>query len=135
MELKQAFVHLLESIDELKRLESEKKQADFEMGKFMAEAKAKVDQYEGMCSRLMREDGVTEEIIESDLARFKLTFSTPTKTLDIPDVDAVPDEFIKTERKPMKREIKDAYGDFDVLPNWVQWKEGESKFVYRVLKK
>lgn len=135
MELKDAFVEYLEAEREIARLEEEKKQADFEMARFLAEAKANLAKCEENCTRIMRETGVVEEIVEGQLSNFKLGFSTPRRTVDIVDVDAVPDEWVKTERKPMKKEIMAEFKDAASLPNWLQWKEGVSKFQWNVVKK
>lgn len=40
-------------------------------------------------------------------------------TLDIVNVDAVPDAFCTLVRKPLKNEINEAYFDSDNLPNWL----------------
>lgn len=135
MELKEAFVNLRAAEDDLTRLEGEKKQADFEMEQFMATAKADVAKWEGECARIMRENGVIEDTIEGVVSNYKLFFGTPRRTVDIVDEDAVPDEFVKVERKPKKAEITKAFKDAVSLPNWLQWKDGESKFQWRPVKK
>lgn len=135
MELKEAFVKLREAEDELHRLECEKKQADDEMAAFLDRAKSDIERYENICATIMRENGVLEDVVEGLVSNYKLYFGSPRRTIDIVDENAVPDEWVKIERKPKKREIANAFKDAASLPNWLQWKEGEGRFQWRPVKK
>lgn len=55
-------------------------------------------------------------------------------TVDIIDVNAVPDEYCKIERKPKLNEIKAAYKGAETLPNWLVFNEGSETINIDVVK-
>lgn len=92
----------------------------------LAEAERVIEDY-------YNETGETK--IDMDVFYYGFSYSTPRKSIDCPDVDAVPDEFVRIKREPDKRKIGDYLKTCDSLPNWAVEKEGESKFQIKVLKK
>ncbi len=59
--------------------------------------------------------------------------TTPRLSVDMPNIEAVPEQFIKLEKIAKKTEIK-KYLDEGHKPNWASLKPGESKLSYKILK-
>lgn len=135
MELKDMFSSLLKAVDRLSQIEKEKAIQEAMMETRLAFAKEQVATFETMCANYLRENGLLEEKVEGAVCMYKLSFSRPQKSVEIVDIDAVPDEFVKTERTAKKKEIKDAYKDAKTLPNWLQFKPGKSTFTWKPMKK
>lgn len=86
----------------------------------------------------MRENGLVEELIRGDHLDYKLSFSKPRGSVKA-EPDAVPDEFVKIERKPKLREIGEylnalAESGLD-FPNWARIEYSEPKLQWKAIKK
>jgi hypothetical protein len=88
---------------------------------------------------LMKETGELELLLPSEDGGYKVAYDKPRETVKVENVDAVPDEFVKTERKPKLKDIGDHLKDLRAakvaLPNWATLQKGEPKLVWRHVKK
>lgn len=134
-ELAQAFIQYSEAEQNLAETEKAFKDVEYDFKSRISQQKQAMQNAVTRIEYMMQSVGVVEEVIHGKHCDFKLAFSTPRKSVDVIDVDAVPDEFVKVERKPMKAEITKAFKDAPQLPNWLQWKEGESKLQIKPIKK
>jgi hypothetical protein len=83
----------------------------------------------------MTETGEYELIIEGKMGNFKVCRTPITKSIDIIDVDAVPDEYLRIKKEPDKIAIKEAYKNADTLPNWLGYKHGGGTLTWKPVKK
>lgn len=79
----------------------------------------------------MRENGITEETINGSLFDYKIYFTSGRESIKIDNIDAVPDEFCKIERKPKLKEIKDHIDSGNKI-NWANVEIGKGKLTYKV---
>lgn len=87
----------------------------------------------------MKENGTVEETLPGDIMDYRIAYSVPRETVDIADGAAVPDNFCRIDRVPNKTEIgkflKQCHETQNPLPNWATLKPGESKLMWRAVKK
>lgn len=86
---------------------------------------------------IMESAGVVSETLpgEADSPNdYQLSFSTPRESVDVPDVEAVPDDFVKLKKEADKKKIGD-YLKAGNTPNWASMKLGESKLSWRPVKR
>jgi hypothetical protein len=83
----------------------------------------------------MQETGETEIILQGAMTDFKICRTPITTTLDIIDVDAVPEEFVRVKKEPDKTAINKAYKDCELLPNWLTQKKGGGNLTWKTIKK
>lgn len=86
-------------------------------------------------------NGAREVILPGETVDYKISYTTPRKSIDVADIEAVPAEFvsIREEKSPKKKEIA-AYletcrAEHRPLPNWAIEKVGESKLQWAGVKK
>lgn len=60
-------------------------------------------------------------------------YTTPRKVVDIPDIDAVPDEYVKTTVTPDKKAIEEFLKQRGGC-NWASFKDGNSNLNYKIRK-
>ena len=95
----------------------------------------------GRIAALMAETGEVEVRLPSSTPghEFRVYRRPPHQSVSVTDADAVPDEFVKLERKPRLKEIGDhlkALRDAGwALPNWAALKSGEAKLAYKLQKR
>lgn len=83
--------------------------------------------------KMMAENGEYECIIPSDTFNYKISYSTPRQSVKIINVDAVPDELCKIERKPRLKEIGDLLKAGE-KHNWASLEYGEKHLQWKVVK-
>jgi hypothetical protein len=94
---------------------------------------------------IMGEAGVVEETLPGAAidgnahSDFRIAYGTPPRKVIIADPDAVPDEFVKTERKPKLKEIADTLRmrEQAKLPalNWAAFERADPKLQWRLIKR
>lgn len=91
--------------------------------------------WQGMAD-LMREHGVTEEILETSFCKMKLYFSEPKGSVNVPDVDALPYKFkrVRTVVEPDKKEIGEHLKS-GAKVNWASMEYGEPRLVCKAMNK
>lgn len=81
--------------------------------------------------------GKKEGYVAGEHTDCHIYYSTPRQLVNVPDENAVPDEF--TKKTPEKRKIGDFMKEREArglpLPNWCGWKLGESKLVWKPIKR
>jgi hypothetical protein len=83
----------------------------------------------------MQETGEIEIILQGAMTDFKICRTPITTTLDIIDVEAVPEEFVRIKKEPDKTAINKAYKDCELLPNWLTPKHGGGSLTWKTVKK
>ena len=83
---------------------------------------------------LMKETGEIEVILPDDHIDYKISYTTPRQSVKV-DEAAVPDEFVRIERKPKLKEIGDYLKTLDTPPNWASFEQGKPKLTYKAVKK
>lgn len=112
--------------DSLKTLEEEfnARKEKVEIAKTARDAvKADLDAIKSEITQKMIDDGVKH--IDKDV--FEIKRGSPTKSVQVRDIDKVPDKFVKKERKPVKSDIKkylESLGDGESV-DWAEIVETE----------
>lgn len=102
----------------------EKAQADAAEEKARAELKALLD-----------ETGEVEAVLPYDaLHDVKVSRTAPRESVQVTDVEAVPDEWCKIERKPKLLEIKERLKSGEAF-NWAKLVPGEEGLTYKLVRK
>lgn len=103
------------------------------------QAEAEQDAAWAEIAALMAETGEPEITLPGEANDFVIGWTTPREAVDVPDAQAVPDEFVQVERKPRKKEIGDHLKTLREQsmppPNWATFKRGEVKLGYRLKKR
>ena len=88
---------------------------------------------------LMNESGEYEVILPDTVDNFKISWNRPKESVKVTSVDAVPDEYVKTEKSPRIREIGEYLNTLREagrpLPNWAAFEKGKKKLQWRRVKK
>lgn len=105
----------------------------------IAEAESKMRDAWGEIGGLMAETGEYEVIIPGEGHDIKIGYGPSLESVDVADEDAVPDEFIRLERKPMKKEIREHLkllrSTGQQFPNWATLTKGNPALQYKFVKK
>ena len=84
---------------------------------------------------IMAADGVREDITKGEFIDYVINYTTPRISVKVENPDAVPDKFVKIERKPKLKEIGDELKRLqeagEDLPNWAIMELGQSKLTYK----
>lgn len=92
----------------------------------------------GRIGKLLAETGEFEVTLPGESANYRIGWSSVREAAQV-SADAVPEEFVRVERKPKLKEIGEhlkALRDADQpFPNWGRLERGESKLQYRLVKK
>jgi hypothetical protein len=88
---------------------------------------------------LMVETGEVELILPGEFYDFKIGYGATRDSVKVVDPAAVPDEYVKLERKPLLKEIGEylrGLRDGSVaMPNWAALERSPPKLGYKVVKK
>lgn len=88
--------------------------------------------------KIMKAQGVLEDFVPGDGVKYKLYYSTPHEKVKVPDVNAVPEEYIKTEKSAKLAKIGEHLKELRVtkaaMPNWATLEMGTSKLSWKALK-
>jgi hypothetical protein len=99
--------------------------------------------YRKSCKSLKEiKEAIKEYVLETgevklDMGAFYYTFgwTKPRESIEVPDVDALPDEFKRVKVEPKKTDIAKYIKGLDALPNWVVVNEGTPSFTIGVRNK
>jgi serine/threonine-protein kinase len=88
-------------------------------------------------ARLMAQSGQTESLVPGDHCDYKIAPTTAPEKVDVPDANAVPEEFLK--REPKRKEILDYLKKLREsgapMPTWATIARGASSLGYKPVKK
>lgn len=122
----------------LAALKTEQNQLDFRKG----EAESSIRSAKAEIDALMKETGEYEVLIPGapgDMMDYVVGYSTPREAVKIPDVEALPEEFVKIEKKAKLREIgehlKTLRDSSEPWPNWATLEKGEPKLSWKAIKR
>lgn len=98
-----------------------------------------VRMFESHIERTLKE--IATLMVESNEYQFKhesgvvidFYYPTPRKSIDVPDANAVPDDFCRIKREPDKLKIKD-HLDAGNRPNWASERTSTPKLTYKFIK-
>jgi len=137
--LMQAMAAILNAEQAQREAESAAKKANLEHDALVHVADKALSDAWGVMQNLMKETGEVECVIPGNAVDYVVSYSTPRESVKVEDVDAVPEEFVKIERKPILKDIGEHLNklrDIGVsLPNWAVFQLGESKLQWRTRKK
>jgi len=135
-------VRIIEAAESRMRLSEDRlRKANLEHSLIASAADAEVRQAWDAIKDLMDETGEVEVLLPSELAGhvYKIAHRAGTETVDVPDVNALPAEFVKSEPVPKKKELlahlKKLREEGAALPNYATIKRGESKLELKIVKK
>lgn len=87
----------------------------------------------------MEETGEYEIILSGSATNYKICYSAQRESVKVSDPNAVPDEWVKTERKPKLKEIGDYLKALreagQPLPNWANLELSEKRVSWKAVKK
>lgn len=132
MTIEKAFRELLEAEAALLKKEAEAKQIKWELDQDIALIERYVSQKQEELKKLMGDE--KSILIEDELQNWKISYTKPRGKVKVTNIDAVPDELVKIEKKPMLKEIG-AYLDEHGLSNWAEIETSEPKLTWRAVKK
>ncbi len=88
-------------------------------------------------AQLLAQSGEVEAVVPGEHCDYKIALSNPPEKVDVPDVSAVPEEFLKKE--PKRKEILDYLKKLREagapLPDWATLTRGAGSLCYKPLKK
>lgn len=138
-ELMEAFAKVLSREEILREAEAKLKEATTELSRLVNHAEIDLKQAWEEVDNFLRENGVTETIIPGRHMDYKVSYGTPRESVKVIDPEAVPDEFVKLERKPKLKEIgemlKKLRESGQALPNWATFQWGERKLGWKAVKR
>lgn len=82
---------------------------------------------------MMAENGEYEVIIPSEGHSYKIGWSTPRQSVKVVDVEALPEDLVKTEKKPKLKEIGDRLKE-GWKTNAASLEYGEKRLQWKVVK-
>lgn len=134
-----AFVAVLAAEDEERRAEAAIKVVRETCAPALRQAKqAQEDAWERIAV-LMAETGEVEVILPDHAHDYRIGYTATPEVADVPDPDAVPDEFCKVERSPRRKEILDHLKSLrdagQPLPNWASITRNPGRLAYKLVKK
>lgn len=135
----ESFAKILKAEDVEREAKKIKQEAESTVRRMLAEAETAKETAWHKIEELMAEQGVVEELLEGKANDYKIAWQKGRETVEIHSADAVPDEFVKVERKPMKKEIQEHMNHLresgGELPNWASFKPASSKLGWKTVKK
>lgn len=115
------------------------KQEMNEMKSRSAKAEKVIEAAWGEIAALLAETGEYEVLLPGRANDYKIGYGPPRESVEIIDEEAVPDQFVKLERNPMRKEIgehlKGLRETGEAMPNWARLEKGERRLTYRLVKK
>ena len=134
-----AFAKVIRAEDKERLAKTDLDAITAKMKALIGEAQIEQDAAWAEIAALMGESGEFEVTLPGQANDFRIGWNTPRESVDVPDVAAVPDEFVKIERKAKLKEIgehlKKLRDQNAALPNWARFERGERKLQYKVVKK
>ncbi len=132
MFMEAAFQNVLEAEFTLSSLKNEKQKVISAMDFNIAEAEYDLRESMKAIDAIMKESGEFEVGLTIGHNHYKINYSTPRQSVKIVDIDAVPDEFCKIERKPKLKEIGELLKNGNT--NWAMFELGEKKLQWKAIK-
>jgi hypothetical protein len=85
----------------------------------------------------MAQIGAVEVLVPGDRCDYKIALSNPPERVDVPDVTAVPEEFVKKEpkRKDILDYLKKLRETGEPMPTWATLTRGAGALCYKPVKK
>lgn len=89
--------------------------------------------------QIMQETGEVELLLPGEAGDYKIAYGASRESVKCESVDAVPDEFVRLERKPKLKEIGDhlkglrAIGS--AMPNWAALERKPGRLAWKLVKK
>lgn len=123
-----------------KKLSEEKQKADEVINNLklaVSKAEYEFEAAKAAMQKHMEDNGVVEDLLEGDFNDFKISFTKPKEIVDITEMEALPDEFVRVKKEPKKKELLDYIKSFPEhkRPNWATLKFGEKTLTWRSVKK
>jgi hypothetical protein len=138
---REAFTRLTLAEEESNLYKARKARVDARMKSRQAELDREVQEAWGELAAIMADTGEAELDIDTGdrLTLAKVYRTTPRERVVVVDVEAVPDEYIKLSKDPMKTEIgqhlKDLRETGKPFPNWAQLERGAGELAWKVVKR
>jgi hypothetical protein len=82
----------------------------------------------------MASTGEYEVLVPGEYCDYKIHYTAVRESVRV-EIDAVPEEFCKIEKKPKLKEIKEYLEQLDVPPNWARMEAGQPKLTYKICKR
>jgi hypothetical protein len=100
-------------------------------------ARASLDAAVSAYTDYMHNNGIVEDYLSGNTCDYKISFTTPRESVDVPDANAVPDDFLRMKPEPDKKKIAEHLRSLpeSSRPNWAAMKLGESKLTWKPVKK
>lgn len=132
----EAFAEILKAEQAIMEAKVEKREAEHRYNITVSPAELQVADAWVKIQTLMNETGEVEVILPDENCDYKICYTTPRESVKV-DADAVPDEFVKIERKPKLKEIGEYLKGMpnDSRLNWASLEKGEAKLTYKLVKK
>ena len=92
---------------------------------------ARVDAIKAEIRLYMQENGIKRDEVQDGDYKLYVTLMDGKDKVSCPDIDAVPDEFVKVEKKEKKKEIEAYIKESGTLPNWAVIEKGEPYIVIK----
>lgn len=129
-----AFQAVLDAENELSKAKSELDKATTLLTQAKNGAEKRLSDAWLQVEKMMAENGEYETIIPLDETNgYRIGWSTPRKSVKVVDVEALPEDLIKTEKKPKLREIGDRLKE-GWQTNAAALEYGEKHLQYRMVK-
>lgn len=85
---------------------------------------AKADEAKAALLACMKENGLLQSQLDYGMSTIVLSVRKGSLSVDVPDLEAVPQDFIRVKREPDKKKIADMLKD-GALVNWATLQQGE----------
>lgn len=131
MNVEEALFAALEAENHLGKLKEDKAVIVLELDKGIAKAEKDLAAAKYLLKELV---GGEDVIVKDTHQNWKVTFTKPKGKTVVSDIDAAPDEFVKIEKKPDLKAIRE-YLDENGLTNWASIETAEPEITWRAVKK
>lgn len=130
---------LLYALQEAEREQGAARKRKMEADMQISKHEATVERIWQQIAKLMQETGEYEVIIPSDVMDYKISYTTPKESVKVLDVESLPDQFVKVEKKPKLKELGELLRSLREcganLPNYAVLEMGEPKLKWTAIKK
>lgn len=121
MELKQ----LIEEISRLEELEKGYDKSIQAIQDEKRELTSSISRKRGIIKAYMQENGVKQEEVDFGVVNIFVTLNEGKTTVDCPDINAVPEEFLRIKKEPDKKKISEFIKESPAIPNWAIFTKGD----------